>query len=128
MTLGDIIKAFRTSNNLSMRDFNKISGISTAYIGALENNKRPGTNQPLKPTLVMYRKVADAMGMTLEQLLNAVDSDSPISISSTEPLEDFLEVPESSEEKIVSLYKRLSPKDQALLLAIAERMAEDGGS
>ena len=44
MTLGDIIKDYRKSHNMSMDLFAEKSGISKAYISLLEKNKHPKWN------------------------------------------------------------------------------------
>ena len=41
MTLGQIIKAYRETNSMSMDDFSKASKISKGYISQLENNLNP---------------------------------------------------------------------------------------
>ena len=41
MTLGELIKEYRSKNNLSMDAFADKSGISKAYISLLEKNKHP---------------------------------------------------------------------------------------
>ena len=68
MTLGDVIKNYRTNYNMSMDMFAKKSGISKAYISLLEKNKHPENlllhpfnvlNKPLKAwtwTFMFYSK------------------------------------------------------------------------
>ena len=45
MTLGDIIKSYRSKYGLSMDSFSDKSGISKAYISLLEKNKHPKTGK-----------------------------------------------------------------------------------
>ena len=47
MTLGQIIKAYRETNSMSMDDFSKASKISKGYISQLENNLNPKTGEQL---------------------------------------------------------------------------------
>ena len=47
MTLGQIIKAYRETNSMSMDDFSKASKISKGYISQLENNLNPKTGEVL---------------------------------------------------------------------------------
>ena len=49
MTLGQIIKAYRETNSMSMDDFSKASKISKGYISQLENNLNPKTGEPPVP-------------------------------------------------------------------------------
>lgn len=51
MTLGEIIKEYRTAHNLSMDAFSEKSGISKAYISLLEKNKHPKTGKPIAPSI-----------------------------------------------------------------------------
>lgn len=41
MTLGEIIKKYRTEHDMSMRDFEALSGISRGYLSMLEKNENP---------------------------------------------------------------------------------------
>ena len=43
MTLGDIVKNYRTEHGLSLREFSRISGVSNGYISMLEKNEHPKT-------------------------------------------------------------------------------------
>lgn len=36
MTLGELVKKYRTEHELSLRDFSRLSGISNGYISMLE--------------------------------------------------------------------------------------------
>ena len=45
MTLGNIIKEYRISHEMSMDAFSEKSGISKAYISLLEKNKHPKTDR-----------------------------------------------------------------------------------
>lgn len=40
MTLGDIVKRYRSDNHLSMDDFARLSGLSKGYISMLERNEK----------------------------------------------------------------------------------------
>ena len=52
MTLGQIIKAYRETNSMSMDDFSKASKISKGYISQLENNLNPKTGEPPVPSIL----------------------------------------------------------------------------
>lgn len=80
-TLGDIIKAFRKENNMSMDDFAKISNLSKGYISMLEKNENPRNKKPITPSLDTYKSVAKALNTDIDTLLNMIDSDEPIRIS-----------------------------------------------
>ena len=71
--LGGIIKQYRDAHAMSMDDFARISGLSKGYISMLEKNRHPRSGKPLSPTLETYKACANAMGMTLNDLLSVVD-------------------------------------------------------
>lgn len=68
MTLGQIIKAYRETNSMSMDDFSKASGISKGYISQLENNLNPKTGEPPVPSIQSIKKAANGMFMTFDEL------------------------------------------------------------
>ena len=51
MTLGDIVKNYRTEHGLSLREFSRISGVSNGYISMLEKNEHPKTKKPIVPSI-----------------------------------------------------------------------------
>ena len=73
MTLGEFIKAYRDKNDLSQRQFADKSGVSNGYISMLEKNENPKTGQPLSPSMPVLKKIAAAMGMTVNDMCSFVD-------------------------------------------------------
>lgn len=73
MTLGDIIKEYRTSHKISMGTFSDMSGISKAYISLLEKNKHPKTGKPISPSIQCIKQAADAMGIDFNTLFERID-------------------------------------------------------
>lgn len=73
MSLGDIIKKYRSENDLSMSEFSKKSGISKAYIALLEKNKHPKTGKPIIPSITIIKQASDAMGMDFNKLFEMID-------------------------------------------------------
>lgn len=49
MTLGEYIKGYRKSNDMTMDDFAKKSGLSKGYISMLEKNRHPQNGKPSRP-------------------------------------------------------------------------------
>lgn len=80
MTLGEFIRKYREEHDLSQRQFASICGLSNGYISALELGINRKTGKPIIPQLVQIKKLADGMGMTMMDLLEAVD-DMPIDIN-----------------------------------------------
>lgn len=83
MTLGDILKSYRSENSLSMEEFAKKSGISKGYISMLENNINPRNRKPIAPTLPTIQKIADGMGVDIDILLKSLDGNQKISLDQT---------------------------------------------
>ena len=73
MTLGDIIKSYRSKYGLSMDSFSDKSGISKAYISLLEKNKHPKTGKEIAPSIQCIKQAAQGMGMTFDDLFSLLD-------------------------------------------------------
>ena len=84
MTLGELIVGYRQEKHLSQRQFATASGLSNGYISMLERGVNPNTNQPIIPTLPALKKLADCMGITVEDILSRVD-DMPVSLTVDDP-------------------------------------------
>ena len=74
-TLGEIIKAYRTEQGMSMDDFSKVSGISKAFISVLEMYKRPGSCKPVEPSVKCVKQAAKAMGVDFIELILAISEE-----------------------------------------------------
>lgn len=73
MFLGDLIKQYRTTNKLSLRDFAQRCGLSHTYISALEKNIDPRTGKPIAPTLDTVKYIANGMNTSVEDVLKVLD-------------------------------------------------------
>lgn len=107
MTLGEFIKAYRDKNDLSQRQFADKSGVSNGYISMLEKNENPKTGQPLSPSMPVLKKIAAAMGMTVNDMCSFVD-DMAIDLGTT--VMDY----EDAQEKLRII---LSEEEYAMLRA-----------
>ena len=79
MTLGDIIKEYRSQHGMSMDDFSQRSGISKAYISLLEKNRHPRTGMPIIPSVGTINKAAIGMGMDFNDLFFMIDGNVDVS-------------------------------------------------
>lgn len=61
MTLGELVKKYRTEHELSLRDFSRLSGISNGYISMLEKKEHPKTKKPIVPSIEKMKCIASAM-------------------------------------------------------------------
>lgn len=75
MFLGELIKKYRNDNEISMRDFSKLCGLSHTYIAALEKNIDPRTGKPIAPTLDTVKSVAKALNISIDELLKILDNE-----------------------------------------------------
>lgn len=81
MTLGEVVKAYRAEHKLSMDAFAKLSNLSKGYISMLEKNRNPRTGKPIVPSIDTYIGVAQAMNMSIEELMRLVGSEQLVSIA-----------------------------------------------
>lgn len=79
MTLGDIIKKYRSDNQMSMDAFAEKSGISKAYISILEKNQHPKTGRPIAPSIQSIKQAADGMDMDFNALFGMLEGDVDLS-------------------------------------------------
>lgn len=83
MYLGELVKKYRTENQLSMDEFAIRSGLSKGYISMLENNKNPRTGNPIIPSLETIRQVASALGKDVNEVINLLDDNQKISLNNS---------------------------------------------
>lgn len=82
MKLGELVKQYRTKNNLTMRDFAAICGVSHSYIAMIEEGKNSKTGMPITPGLLSLKKIALGMGITIDELISKSD-DMPVKLSTS---------------------------------------------
>lgn len=83
MYIGEIIKEYRTRNNLSQRAFASRTSLSPSYINTLEKIYNPKTNKPYSVTTDVALELANAMNMKIEDLLNIINKDQEFKVNST---------------------------------------------
>lgn len=89
MNLGEIIKTYRDEHKMTMQEFATKSGLSKGYISMLEKNWHPQHQKEIVPSLETFKKVAVAMGISLNAILEMVDSNQLVDISGGK-YEDYL--------------------------------------
>ena len=114
MTLSDFVKEYRKEHDLSQRQFAAICGLSNGYISMLERNLNPKTGLPLTPSLPALKKISTAMGMSLGDLLTAVD-DMPLTKEGG-PMDDM-------DIALTTLILQLSPEKKAEALHYLQYLA-----
>lgn len=76
MKLSEIIREYRTTNNLSMQKFADQCGLSKGYISMLESEFKPNnTKKKIIPSIQAIKKLSVGMGIDFDQLLSSIDGD-----------------------------------------------------
>ena len=65
--IGDYIRKYR--GDLSLRDFAKKCGISHTHLDSIEKGFDPRTGKEVRVTVDTLKKIANAMGLTINELL-----------------------------------------------------------
>ncbi len=133
MTLGDIIKEYRSEHAMNMRDFATRSGLSRAYVSLLERNINPKTGKEITPSIEVIKKVADAVGKSFDEIFNSIDCTTKIIVNSTKVYEklideDFPVVDEifnkttsfSNRLKLLRAQKQISQQELANIIGISK--------
>lgn len=81
MKLSNIITDYRKRMQISQREFARRCSLSNSYISFIENEYNPRTGKPIVPTIEQYQKIASCMGLSLHQLFELLDEDSPVDMS-----------------------------------------------
>ena len=94
MTLSELITQYCNDHGLSVRKFAEKTGLSHAYIHFIIKGRNPKTGRPIQPTIESYNHIADAMGITINELFEKMD-DTEITIPTVQPkknsdVDDFL--------------------------------------
>lgn len=123
--MGEYIAEYRKQHGLSQRQFASNAGLSNSYISLLENNKNPKTGQPIIPGIEQIRKIANAMGLTVQELILSVD-DMPVNLTEIakpqvlSPAYPRHHIREVVSDKAIRIVTRIHSETYELLCAIAE--------
>ena len=78
MKLSEIVRNYRLEHDLSQREFAKRCGVTNSYISFIENECNPKTGRPMTPTIEQYKKLADGMSISVQELFQSLDKDAPV--------------------------------------------------
>lgn len=84
MFIGEIIKDYRTTHNLSQREFASRTSLSFSYINTLEKVYNPKTNKPYSVTTDVAKELATAMMMPIEELIYKLDETQEFEINANQ--------------------------------------------
>ncbi len=127
MKLHDAITKFRTEHGISQREFAKRCNLSHNTINLLERGINPRSGKPLIPDTITYKKIADGMGITMDELFTTLDQTEYVSLGSTMTDDDRLEALHQN-PKLGLLFDRqrkMSDEDIDIMLALAERITKE---
>lgn len=121
MTLGNVISEFRNLNNLTMEEFSKSAGLSKSYISMLERNRDPRGNT-INPSMEVIDKVATAIGVDLDTLVQTIDQDVVVNSTPHKSSSEWIdELDANSEAKwkfFKYCYEHASKEDRERVLSI----------
>lgn len=84
MFIGEIIKEYRDTYNLSQIEFASKTSLSHSYINTLEKVFNPKTGKPYSVTTDVAKELANAMKMPIEDLIYKLDETQEIEVNSNE--------------------------------------------
>ena len=96
MKLSNIVIDYRNKMQISQREFARRCDLSNSYISFIENEYNPRTGKPIVPTLEQYQKIASGMQLTVPQLFELLDEDSPVDLHETSHPSDLRDDPQIS--------------------------------
>lgn len=82
MYIGEIIKDYRIKNKISQRAFASRTSLSPSYINTLEKIYNPKTGKPYSVTTDVAIEIANAMFISIEDLLNMLDKNQEFVLNS----------------------------------------------
>lgn len=113
MKLSEYVKNYRTSHGLSLRGFAEKCGCSHQYLDKLERDNIDS------PSFGQLMKIAKAMGISLHELIGAID-DMEIRLVYDEIVSD-LELATTPNE-MTNTYNRLNDDNKEMILKMAESL------
>lgn len=127
MTLRELVMDFRKEHGISQRQFANMCGLSNGYISMLERNSNPKTGLPVTPSLTALKKIAQGMGMTLNDLFLQAD-DMPVDLLQEESEKNAL-IPGAGDEREIEamqLFESLSEAQRLEALNYLRYLATNG--
>lgn len=113
MKLSELIINYRKKMQISQREFSRRCDLSNSYISFIENEKNPRTGKPMVPTLEQYKKIANCMGLTVQQLFEQLDEDAPVDLGPAAPVAPVVDqLPKHPEIRLLASKLDRLPKEQ----------------
>jgi len=80
MKLGELIIQYRQNNNLSQREFASRCHLSNSLISIIEKGINPQTGKTMAQDLETYAKIANAMGISVQELFEKLGNDASVKL------------------------------------------------
>lgn len=136
MKLSEFVKKYREENNLSQRELARRCDLSHGLISLIEKDTNPQTGKPMRQDIETYSKLADGMGMTVQELfqklgdgaalkLDIMCAGGPMSIQFHDSVFDMLESKMTPEDiELEELWPSASVPARRAALAVLRSMKE----
>lgn len=127
MKLHDAITKFRMEQGLSQREFAKRCNLSHNTIHLLEKGVNPRSGKPLVPDTITLKKIADGMGITMDELFMTLDQSEYVSLGTAMTDDDRLEALHQNPRLglLFDRQRKMSEKDIDFMLELAERITKE---
>ena len=112
MKLSAVLSGYRSRMQISQREFARRCGLSNSYISFIENEFNPRTGRPIVPTIEQYQKLAAGMDMSVQQLFELLDEDSPVELHQS-PVEETADLQLDDDIRVfVRDFSKLTPEQR----------------
>ena len=118
MKLEELIKKYREDNDISQREFARRCDLSNSLISLFEMGKNPQTGKAISPDLETYRKLANGMGMSVQQLWDALGDDATVRLGNAAEKYDLYGTDSFIHFMNATVPENLSEDDQDILEAL----------
>jgi len=115
MKLKELVLNYRQENNISQREFARRCGLSNSLISIIEVGHNPQTGREMTPDFNTYRKLANGMGISVQDLFDELGNDGLVYISNTGFTKGIIESDEFDHFMTATVPDNLPPEDIKIL-------------
>lgn len=123
MKLSELIKEYREQHGISQRQLAAQCKLSKGYISLIEKEFNPQTGKKMIPSITILNKLANGMGLQIDELFNLCD-DMPITLNSDDKFSSGTGSEQKTatkgdgiDEELIQLFSLLTPEEKAMLRA-----------
>lgn len=116
MTLKEYVLEFRKNHKISQRQLAAMCDLSNGFISMLERGNNPNTHEPITPSLKTLKKLANGMGVSLDELLSVTD-DIQVNLAAfdLDGLTTTMDFLSDKEIQLVDAYRKATPDDRQIV-------------